>query len=212
MAALLSATTFRTQYLPGVSAADSDSVTRITAILARAEERVVAFLGYPLQSGATVAAWSTGAYVLRLGFRTPVRTRLALPVHPVTAIASVYQDTDKAFGATTLIASGDYEQENLPNGAYLHLLPTGSTGAWYTGDREIKVSCTAGYANEAAIPLVLADAVYRLAQHRYQRAQTGHLDSTSKNGQSESFSEDEDIPARIQNTLSSYRMIGMVGV
>lgn len=210
MSALLSVTTFREQYLLGVASGDATSITRLTAFLARAEERVVEYLGYPLQSGATIAAWSSGTYVLRLGGSAVRGRRLTVPVFPVTTVTSIYQDSLQIF-TTTLVAPTDYETETLKNGAYIRLFPSSVTGSWLTGEREIKVTVTAGYANEAAIPTILADATYRLAQHRVARNLTSHLESKSAGGGSEQYSPDEEIPAPIRETLAAYRMIGSVG-
>lgn len=205
---LLSATTLRTDYLTGIAASDSTSVDVLGRALARAEAAVAKYLGYP----GTSPTWESTSYVLRLAARNLDRQQLTLPVAPVTAIASVYQDLDLAFGASTAVSSSDYEQESRDNGAVLHLLPNGTTSAWYTKARSIKVTLTAGYANEAAIPKSLADAVYRWVADWWLRRVNRHLGSMAQGQVNQSLRNLEAIPPDVEALLAPWRLLGVLGV
>ncbi len=205
---LLSATTLRTDYLTGLNVSDSASVSMLERALARAEAAVAKYLGYPGPS----PTWASTSYTLRLAARRFDSNRLTLPVAPVTAVTSVYQDNDLVFGASTQVSSSDYELETLGNGAILHLLPSGSTGAWYTRERSIKVSLTAGYANEAAIPAGLADAVYRWVADWFLRRVNRHLGSLAQGQVNQAIRELEAIPPDVEGLLAQWRMMGTVGV
>lgn len=207
--ALLSTTTLREDYLADVSSADSDTTTRLARGLQRAEDLVARHLGYP----GTAPTWASTSYTLRLSARRANPRRLLLPVAPVTAIASVYQDLDLAFGASTQITSTQYELEALHNGAYLHILPTATElGAWYQQERSIKVTCTAGYANEAAVPDELAHAVYSWVADWWLGRRSRTLDSSSQGGSTQQRRELAAIPADLADILGPYVLLGAAGL
>jgi len=204
--ALLSSTTLRTDYLPEVQAADTASMTTLAAALARAEATIAEHLGYP---GAS-PTWESTSYTLRL--RAVVGDRLILPVAPVTAIASVYQDESMVFGADTAVSPADYEREDLKGGAILHLLPEAtSVATWSDKHRAVKVTCTAGYANEAAIPKGLAHAVYGWVADWWLRRRVRHLENTSQGGTSQTFAALAKLPADVAAQVAPWMLLGRLG-
>lgn len=205
--ALLSSTTLRTRHVPDVQSADTTAVAQLDALLAAAERAAAAYLGYP----GAAPSWGSTTYTLRIEAQGDAG-KLYLPVAPVTAIASIYQDTLMQFGASTAVASTEYEQEDTRHGPILHLLPTGTVGAWSTVRRAIKVTCTAGYANEAAIPLDLADAVYRWAADTWNRRRTRALKSSSQGGVSQTFTDLGPPPGDVEAVLAEYLLWPRLGV
>ena len=204
---LLSTTTLKVDYLTGLSASDSVTEATLGREVTRAEAVAARELGYP----GTVPTLASGSYVLRLAASRLSTDRLALPVAPVTAIASVYQDTDQVFGASTEVVSTDYERVDYPTGSLLILLPSSVASSWYTGEREIKATVTAGYANEAAIPADLADAIYLLAASRWTRRNTREILNKSADSQSESFRDFAAIPKEVADIFARYALMGTVG-
>ena len=183
--ALLSAETLRTVYARGDIPAAED--TTLGVMLGAIEVATARYLGYPTTNTATGAQplLDATSYTLRLdGDGTET---LYLPVAPVTAVTSVYQDATQAFGTGTDVDSGDYELVNYPGGAKLVLLPTSTTGSWAEGHRTIKVTVTAGYATEAALPDDLVHALYAWALASYRAQPARHLESTSKGGASQTL-------------------------
>lgn len=202
---ILSTTTLLADYLSGgVASSDTASVATLGRALARVESLAANELGYP---GSNPTLVST-SYVLRLEGRSSSPKSLFLPVAPVTAIASVYQDTDQEFSSAALISSDDYELETLVNGAELHLKPSGSTSRWFTQERSIKVTCTAGYADEEAMPLTLADALYRWVASWWMRRQSRHLVSQSQGQTTQGLAKLESCPPDVEEILINFRIPG----
>lgn len=206
---LLSTDTLRTDYLPGVSSGDTETIAVLGRALSRAEAAVARYLGYP----GHVPTLASQSYTLRLAAREYDAEVLTVPVVPVTAIASVHQDLLRVFGADSAVSASDYEQENLRNGTLLRLLPSGNFSRWYTRERTIKVVCTAGYANEAAAPPELADAIYRWVADWYLRREIRHLRSVaaSAGAINQGIADMEAIPPDIEQLISPYMLLGSVG-
>jgi len=201
---LLSTTTLLADYLPGVASTDDASVATLGRALTRVENFAANELGYP-GSNPTLASTS---YVLRLaGMSTSPKT-LLIPVAPVTALASVYQDPDQEFSSASLIASSDYELEVSGNCAEIHLLPRGNTSRWFQEERSIKVTCTAGYATEADMPTALADALYRWVASWWLRRTSRHLTSQAQGQVTQGLAKLEDIPPDVEGILVNFRLLG----
>lgn len=211
--ALLTYSTLRTDYLSDVASSDSAAEAVLGRALNRAEDLVSRHLGYP----GAAPSWASATRTLRLEARRADRTRLLLPVAPVASITSVYQDLDLAFGASTLVTSTDYELETLRTGAYLHLLPSATIGAWYTQPRSIQVTLVAGYANEAAIPDDLAHAVYSWVADWWMKRRIRHLDNVSQGGVSQGVNQGIGItplgaiPFDVREVLESYVLMSATG-
>ena len=205
---LLTYATLLTDYLPDVAETDTDA----EAVLGRALNRVESLIATELRYPGAAPAWASTSYTLRLCALRSQRDILVLPVAPVTAIASVYQDENMEFGAETAVLSADYEREDLRHGALLHLLPDAtSIASWSTTPRAVKVSCTAGYANEAAIPKALADAAYRTVADWWTGRRTRTVSSESAGGASQTFRDLVTLPADVRLMLAPWRLLGSLG-
>lgn len=206
--ALLSTTTLRTDYLPDVQASDSDALAVLGRALDRAETAVARYLGYPGQTPSLGSA----AYTFRLSGLEIDPQRLVVPIVPVTAITSVHQDLQRAFASDTEVSASDYEQVDALGATYLDLLPTAtSAAAWYTGHRTIRVICTAGYANEAAIPDDIADAIYRMVASWFLRIRNREKTSSGAGNQTYSLRELAHIPPDAAAILDAYTLSGKLG-
>jgi len=209
---LLTFDTLRGDYLPDVSASDTESEAILGRALDRVEGLISEYLGYPVGASGAAPTWASTSYTLRLRAVRGDDQRLLLPVRPVTAVASVYQDTNMEFAAADLVTSTDYETEHLRGGTYLHLLPDAtSIAAWSTLPRSIKVSCTAGYTNEAAIPKALADAAYRCVADWWTGRRTRAMESTSQGGVSQTRGELKALPADTREILTPWMLLGRLG-
>lgn len=204
---MLSASTLASDYLAGVAASDSTTLAVLGRALVRVESLVAVHLGYP----GTSPTLASTSYTLRLKGLRQQPKRLLLTVGPVTAIASVHQDADQAFGASSIVSSSEYETEDHPGGSYLILLPTASVGKWLPVDRSIKVTCTAGYANEAAMPPALSDAIYRIVADWWLRRANRHLGSISAGRQNQSILDLKDASPDAMAVLAQFRLLGDVG-
>lgn len=203
MAAILSSTTLQERYVPSVNSGDTATMDVLEGLLEAAESAWALHLRYP---GATpTLAQST--YTLRL--RRQSATRVVIPVGPVSSVTSVAQSDVADFTGSAVVSSSDYELSQLRNGATIDLI-NGLT--WLKGERVIKVVCVAGYADEAAMPLALADAIYRTAADWYVRREAAHMTSISEQGRSASYSAPADIPAHLRARAASFVCLSAWGV
>lgn len=182
-------------YLPGLTGTDTD--TTLNTLIARAEEMLAEWLDYPAVLGVRSMA-STVYTAMRLD--GPGGTVLRLPAFPIVSIASIYDDPALAFGSSTLLASTDYEYDAGTGKVYL--LPTGTHGAWSTGERVIKVTFTAGF---ASTPPSLAHALGLLCKHIYRGRREAGTTSTSSQGGSVSTEARIDIPKEVRLAASGFR-------
>lgn len=219
--ALLSVSTLRTRHLPDVLASDSTATTVLTALLAAAEEMAAVWLGYPAApsaaGGALVnATWDSRAYALFLQ-GTADGQRLVVPLAPLTAVTSVYLSEDADWpndgslpSNAEEIASTDYRIEHLRNGCRFHVRASGDLGRWPLGPQAVRIVCTAGYANEAALPLGVADAVYRWCADVYTRRRVRLEESVSQGGASQTLRE-LGMPKDVADALLPYQLLGQLG-
>lgn len=219
--ALLSVSTLKTRHLPDVSDEDTGATTVLTALLAAAEQMAAVWLGYPAAAssagGALVhATWDSRAYVLFLSGSSDGQ-RLVVPVVPVTAITSVYLSHDADWlsdGSLPTdaeeVAATDYRVERLINGCRLHVRPSGDLGAWPRFAHSVRVILTGGYANEAALPLGVADEVYRWCAKVYQERRGLIEESVSQGGTSQTLRA-LGMPGHVKDSLAPYLLLGRLG-
>lgn len=209
--ALLSTTVLLSDYLPGVKSTETDLVAVLGRALARVEILMATHLGFP----GTSPTWESTSTVLRLR-ATGDTSELTIPHGAVATIVStagsptVYQDTDLAFGSSTVVLSSYWEQEDNRSHSILHLLPTASVTAWYTAKRSIKVTCTIGYAAEADVPKPLADAAYRWVADWYLRRGGRHIAASANQGSSVNFTTLEAVPADVEPVIGTWRHLAAV--
>jgi hypothetical protein len=144
--ALLTAAEARA-YLPDLTGTADD--TALTTIIARVGQALAHASGYPPASVGGAPSMESASYVRYYDPERALRTaggvqRLHLGIWPVTAVASVYDDPDQSYGASTEIVSGSRGLDGARG--VIWILPTASVSFSVTGHRAIKVAFTAGYA------------------------------------------------------------------
>ena len=167
--------------------------------IAHIEERVARWLGFARFSGASKPQLDAADYTLftharvdqqdrgpwgqgiqrldwspSFGLVRPARARgvrrLLLPIWPVSSIASVHQDEQWVFGASSLVDPDDY---SLFADTWA-LVKAPGKASWSAVDRAIKITLSAGYTAENT-PGVLIDAVGKQLAHEWNnRQRIGH--------------------------------------
>ncbi len=140
------------QYCLGGRAALTTFDTRLQQLLTAAESEVESFCKRQfLQATETVILDGNG------------RNALRLPRWPVTAVASVKVDPDRAFGAGTTVDASLWILKGEAG-----LLRRANDGIWVCGEACIQVSYTGGY---AVIPDDLQQAIAEIVADRFTRSQ-----------------------------------------
>ncbi len=121
--------------------------------------------------------------------------------YPINSIASIHQDSTRAFAAGSLVTATDYLIDKS-----LRII-FGIKVYWVTGLQTIQVTYNAGYATVPndleMVTLILSDVWYKgFADHRFGVSGTSVGDK--------SITYETDIPKQVKNRLSSYvnRLIG----
>lgn len=162
-------------YLPHIKSDSTAEDTPLGLFIARAEEQIARYCGYPAASAGGTPTMASTSYTLYVRARTPETQRgwsdadpvyrtLRLPVRPVTAVASVYSDPDEEYGSDDLVASSDYTLDG--DAGELRLKPNSIQGGWSPEKRAQKVSCTAGF---TSAPPALVHAICLTAAAMYKR-------------------------------------------
>jgi len=126
--------------------------------------------------------------------------KLRLKNFPITAVTTLHDDTEREFGADTLIDASDY---------YLHadegMIELLDGVAFVAGQLNVKVVYVAGYAL-ASIPYAIQDAVKRWVADAYMRYNNRRhgVQSESIGDKTITFSVG-DIPADVKFILKKYR-------
>lgn len=205
---LLSVSTLRSDYLDGVA----DTSEKVTSILGRAlqraEDYAAVFLGYPGE----VPTLASQSYTLRLQALRNTDRELWVPLAPITTLTSIHQDERLLFGASSLVPSADYELVSLRQGTKIRLLPEGSTASWSATEASIQLVATAGYANEAALPTPLADALYQHVANWWLRRANRHLQFTRQTNAGQTYTSLPELEAHIKGLLAPYALLGNLGV
>lgn len=128
-------------YIPGISGTGLD--TTLEALIEAADQALAAWCRFPLPSSGGERTLTSASYVLYLD--GPGGQELWLPMAPVSAVASIYDDPDCAYGSTTLVDSGDYTL--FADEGLVRLDYDAVHGTWSKTGRALKVSCTAGYSS-----------------------------------------------------------------
>ena len=139
-------------YIPELSGTGADSV--LTTIIGRVETQFARFLGLPRADSGIYTLDSTTYTVYIDGPMYGDPDVLELPVRPVSAVASVHSDVDRAYGSDKLIAASQYELDTIY--ARVILKPDTATQTFESGFRANKVVCTGGF---SAAPDDLAHAI-----------------------------------------------------
>ena len=121
--------------------------------------------------------------------------RLVTLQWPIISVTTLHDDTDRAFGASTLIAAADYVLYKDRGVIRLDGLTFAS------GIQNVKVVYVAGY---ATVPTDLAQALIELVADRFRQKEHQGLESLSIGAYSVSFI-GEDLPDEVKATLDGYR-------
>ncbi len=173
-----------------------------------AQALISAYLGWPPKTAGGAPDCESGTFMLytHLGaakIRRLDSTRLRFPVRPVTAVASVYDSSDRTYGAGDLVASSDY---TLLGDEGLLVLAGGAVhSAWGSTLGAIKATVTAGYTSIAASHPLLYQAMGGLAARIYADRHAGGVTQASRGGGSETRPP-IDIPEGIRRQLQAYRL------
>lgn len=189
-------------YLPNITGSTED--TTLSTLISRAGAMLAAACGYPAASVGGTPSMESTSYTLRLD--GPGGTRLRLPVGPVTAVSSVYDDPDLVFGASTLLASTDYELDSVVGA--LRLLPAGVHGTWSTGEGVIKVTLTAGY---VTVPEDLKHAAGLMVRHLFRGRREAGVESVSAGPSSVSPTTRGALPSEVRQAIQPFRLAYMWG-
>jgi hypothetical protein len=214
---LLAVATLLSRHLPDVDATDTVSSTAAAAILAGLEQTAARWLGFPVApsaaGGAAVGStWESRAYVLFP--RSRDGERLIVPLAPITTITSVYssasadwpEDGSVASDAVA-VTSSDYTRDVAASCVILQRRASSSAGIWLRGARQTRVVCTAGYTNEAALPLGVADALYLAAADQFNARRTRIFATSSQGGGSQSYRDLAALPPDVMSVLAPYRLV-----
>ncbi len=188
------------RYLRGLAASATGEDAWLEVLMSNAIEAIARYLGYaPPSAGASATLESTTYTGLR--FDTYGGDHVSLPCGPITAIASVYDDPLRQFGADTLLASTDYE---ITPGTFdgIDLLPEGEWGAWSDTPKAGKVTCTAGY---ATLPASLKHAICLAVAHWYSLPDRLGQQSQNSGGATLSWRA-EDLPVVVQQMLQPFML------
>ena len=183
-----------------------DSVAAQVGIEAQA--LVSAYLGWPPKTAGGAPDCESGTFVIytHLGvakIRRLDSTRLRLPVRPVTAVASIYDSSDRSYGAGDLVASSDYTL--LGDEGLIVLDGDAAHSAWGSTLGAIKATVTAGYTSIATTHPLLYQAMGGLAARIYADRHAAGVTQASRGSGSETRPP-IDIPEGIRRQLQVYRL------
>lgn len=202
--ALLTAAQARAIYLPGVTSA---SDTDIDTVIARSDALLASWLGWaPPTDGGRPTLESASHTIYLDGPSTTDPAVLVLPLYPVTAVASIYDDELLVYGSSTQVASSQWVLDQ--SRGRVRLLPTASH-AWSTAPRAIKVTCTAGFV--AATHLDAVEALGRQVHHAWTlRDVQGLVSGSRPGGASITYREQGEVCREARDALGRYRVtLGM---
>ena len=188
-------------YLPHVLASSTSEDAAIAAYIGRAEAAIAQHCGYPPASAGGVPSMASASRVRYLdgeGGR-----ELVLDVWPVTAIASIYDDPEWTWGASTLVASTDYTLLEGHRGLVI-LNETSAHGAWSRAKRAIKATVTAGFVT-APDDLVHAIGLLVATYHK-RRPLTGVDNQSTADGARVEM--EKSIPKEVRDLLGPYLLPG----
>ncbi len=192
--ALITATEARS-LLPGITGTGED--VALAVVVAQVDAALAQFCGFPVPAAGhpkTLESTTYNLYVEGSGGRF-----LWLPLRPVSAVASIYDDTGLSYGADRLVAATDYTV--YPDDGLVLLNETAAHGSWSAGyPRAIKATVTAGF---TTTPGPLKRAAERLVQHWWTARYSGTHESVSRGGATVRPSA-EDMPADVRALLAPY--------
>ena len=188
---------------PDLSGSSQD--TLIDTLIGRADEALAAHCGFPRSDTSSEPSLTTQTYTLYLDGPTWSDSRvLSVPVFPIVAVTSIFDDVDRVYGAATEVASSDWELD-IARG--LVILKNASTqGLWTSSWRAQKVTATLGYTDAAGhIPQILRHAGAELVWHWFRLTRERGHSSVNLGGQSGS-SWDPELPPYVLELVRPFRL------
>lgn len=188
----------------GLSGTGED--TNLDTLILRADRFFARYCGYPATSAGGNATMEDASYVLYngQGGRVKVLSSRAIQVDvwPVTAVASIYDDTTEAYSSA--VSSSLYAIQNGDAGIIEYTAASGR--AWLDPGvgtvRNIKVTATCGW---VTIPDDLKHATVMMVRHWWDLLATQGA-TTVSTGQSSSPRRDETMPEPVKEILQAYRL------
>lgn len=160
--------------------------------------------GYPPATAGAVSTMESASYVFYL---TGNRTRdLVLPIQPVTAIASIYDDPDLEYTDSSRLLSSttDYALIWDPmRGPVVRQRLASTFGAWSSTEGAIKIACTAGF---TTVPADVDNLAIMAVRAWVDRRKTRGKNSESANGGSIQYADEEFLPEFVRVGLAPYRL------
>lgn len=154
--ALITAAQVREHY-PALQGTGEDA--RLATMIARANELMAAYCGFPRPAGGGSRTLEAAEYVSYLDSpRLDDERILDLPVYPVISVESVHVDAAWDYDSSTLVDSAEYELVAETGELYLR---GSSTIAWVTSSRAQRVAYTAGFATTPPALVALAATAVR---------------------------------------------------
>lgn len=143
--ALVTASVLKT-YLPEIQGTALD--TELNSLLTRIESEIGRFLGFPIPDVGQSPTLDAVAYTFYLDGPSTWNSRvLQLPIFPVSAITNIYVDSNRDYGASSIVAAGEYDLD-IQKG--ICILKETSSKTWEKGYRYIKVMCSGGWSSSPA--------------------------------------------------------------
>ncbi len=188
-------------YLPSLTGTAED--TKLDTLIARVGAQLARWCGYPPPSASGSPTMESTSYTRYLD--GPGGRKLQLPIWPVTAIASIYDDPDLDFGADTLVDSGDYSLINGAAGEVL-LTSTAEHGAWGEEEGCIKVTFTAGFTTVPEDLKGIACEAVKWIWNR--RTLQGKTSTTASGAQVSKEADNGQLPPHILAALTPFKLPG----
>jgi len=190
---------------PDLSGTTQDAL--IDTLIGRADEYLAAYCGFPRSDTSSEPSLTTQTYTLYLDGPTWGDARvLSLPVFPIVTVTSIFDDTDRVYGAATEVASSDWELD-IARG--LVLLKNSSTqGLWTSSWRAQKVTATLGYTDAAGhVPQILRHAGAELVWHWFRlMRERGHKSVNVGAGSAALI--DQEVPPYVLELAAPFRLPG----
>tara|TARA_R100000664_G_C2759128_1_gene148593 strand:+ start:3379 stop:3999 length:621 start_codon:yes stop_codon:yes gene_type:complete len=143
---------------------------------------------------------------------------LQMKLFPITSIASIHEDSERAFGASTLVDSSEYYSAGdakergliIREASWKRELTGSYHNTWLPGIDIIKVTYTGGYAVSSGVTGVPNDLQRVIAQqcaYLYNRRNALGINSVSGGEGSQSFTGDYEFLPEVKRGLQKYRRL-----
>ncbi len=185
---------------------NAGTTAKLTTLITRADGMIATFCGYPRPTSTGARTMESANYTLYSGSGwlevDPCNSRrLLVALTPLTVITSIHDDTAEAFGASSLVDSGDYSQRG-DGGGVVYLSQTSTHGSWSRTPRTIKAVVTAGWADTTA-PETLKQAAAELVMHLYELPKRRGTTNINQGNLVTTY-RGETMPAHVAEMLGDY--------